>query len=100
MNDRKPIVGTVFLVPEAKSVPEGGLGATRLRVELVEKVKPNSAWIAELKVLGELPWYRGEDRKVEVRVMAEEFRNVMTSREGALLVRRGSDILGTLILEK
>ena len=56
--------GKVELFSEIKGIPDGGLTVRRLRVELFEKPVPDMAWIAEIKILGELPWLEGEGRKV------------------------------------
>ena len=69
-------------------------------MELVSEEKPDEAWISELNVLGNLPWHKGEERKVELCIMSDEFRNYVMQVNPGLLVKRGNDILGNLEFEK
>lgn len=94
-----PIVAKVKLGSGASAIPAAGLSTPRLRVELAETEKQNSAWIAELIVLGDLPWHKGEERYVELRIMSDEFRNYVTSERPNLLVKRGDEIIGELNLQ-
>ncbi len=100
MNISSSIVGKVTLSFEVDAIPDEGLAISPLRVELVEEKKPDSAWIAELSVLGDLPWSKGEERRVELRVMSDEFRNYVSLNSPDLLVKHGSETLGNLELEK
>lgn len=100
MDISNPILGKVKLKIEATSVTNEGLTVPRLRVELSDIEKPDSAWISELKVIGDLPWHKGEERQVELRVLSDEFRNYVISNKPDLLVKRGSEIIGNLILDK
>lgn len=99
MQDTNPVLGRVWLTPEAVSIPDEGLSVSTLRVELSEKGKQDSAWIAELHVLGDLPWQKGEERRVKLRVMSDEFKNHIVSTKSDLLVSRGGDIIGILEID-
>jgi len=94
------IIGKVKLMPEVNAIADEGLAVPRLRVELVEEEKPDLAWIAELHVLGDLPWHKGEERRVELRIMSDEFRNYVTLSCPDLIVKRGSETIGNLEFEK
>lgn len=94
------IVGKIKLRAGINVVPDKGLAVSRLRVELSEEKKPDSAWMAELNVMGDLPWYKGEERQVELRIMSDEFRNYVTLESPSLLVKYGSEVLGNLEFEK
>ncbi len=98
MGISSPIVGKVKLGSEVNAIPDEGLSTSRLRVELAEAEKQDSAWIAELIVLGDLPWHKGEERRVELRIMSDEFRSYVTSERPNLLVKRGDEIIGELEL--
>lgn len=93
------MIGNVKLRFGINGMPDGGLSGLKLRVELFEEAKPNSAWISELKVLGDLPWSEGEERKVEIRIMSCEFRDYVTTKRPNLSVRYGSQTIGSLELE-
>ena len=54
------LIGKVTLSNEIESMPTGGLTSRKLRVELSDEAKPDSAWISELEVLGDLPWCESE----------------------------------------
>jgi len=94
MNSKDAILGKVKLRNIIENIPKGGLTVSRHRVELAEKEKPNLGWIAELTVLGHLPWHEGEERNVEIRIMSQEFRKYVATKQPSLLIRRGSEILG------
>lgn len=96
MNICSPIAAKVKLRPKVNAIPDGGLTVSRLRVELSEEGKPNTAWIADLNVLGDLPWRKGEERHVELQIMSEEFRNYVIIQTPSLLVKHGSEVLGNL----
>lgn len=100
MSSNSSIVGKVKLRPEGSVIPDEGLAVSRLRVELVAEEKPNKAWIAELNVLGDLPWLKGEERKVELRIMSDEFRDYVMQESPSLLVKRSNEVLGNLEIEK
>ena len=99
MSISSPIMARVKLRSKVNTIPDGGLTVPRLRVELVEEEKPE-AWIAELNVQGDLPWCNGEERQVELRIMSDEFRNYVTLNRPRLLVKHGSDVLGSLEFEE
>ena len=94
------LIGYVTLSGEIECVPTGGLTSRKLRVELSEKKNPDSAWISELEVLGDLPWREGESRKVKVRIMSDEFRQHVENHLPALLVKYGESVLGFLNFEE
>ena len=99
VSSNSTIIGKVKLNPNIKGMPDEGLVGPKLRVELSEKTKLDFAWIAELNVLGDLPWHEGEERQVEVRIMSDEFRNYVRENIPNLLVKYGSQIIGSLELE-
>lgn len=92
------ILGKMSLARDASAVPTGGLTVSPLRVEISPASDPASAWIAELGVLGDLPWKRGEERQVEVRIMSDEFRDYVTVERPMLIVKRGYETIGNLVL--
>ncbi len=94
------ILARVRLRSEVNVIPDKGLTVSRIRVELAEKKKSGAAWIAELNIIGDLPWLKGEERQVEMRIMSEEFRDYVISQSPSLLVKYGNEILGNLKLEK
>ncbi|MFT0137368.1 hypothetical protein ACEK07_04895 [Alcanivoracaceae bacterium MT1] len=95
-SDAAALLGKVKLRKNVASIPKDGLAVSRHRVELVEKEKPDLGWIAELTVLGRLPWYEGEERKVEIRIMSQEFGEYVASKRPLLLIRRGNEIVGEI----
>jgi hypothetical protein len=90
------LIGNVTLSGEIACIPTGGLTSRKLRVELSEEKKPDSAWISELEVLGDLPWREGEARKVKVRIMSDQFRQHVENHLPALLVKYGESVIGYL----
>lgn len=98
MTGEHKIRGSVRLKTNQSGFPPDGLTVSALRVELVEPEKPFDAWISELIILGDLPWLEGETRDVEVRILTDEFRNHVLENSPTLLVRYGSQIIGTLDL--
>ena len=99
MSLNKTIYGEVRLLNEVNGMPEVGFTTPRHRVELFEEVNPAAAWITEIIVLGDLPWREGEGRRVEIRIMSDEFRDYVTINRPHLLVRYGSRVIGSLELE-
>lgn len=99
MSKSSSIIGKVKLRDKINAMPESGLTVPRHRVELAESEKPDLVWIAELKVLGDLPWREGEERQVELRIMSDEFRDYIISEQPSLLVKRGAEIIGNLELK-
>ncbi len=93
------IKGKIKLRSEVSVIPDEGLAVSQLRVELVEEEKPDSAWIAELNVLGNLPWHKGEERQVKMRIMSNEFADYVASEHPSLLVKHGSEVLGDVEFE-
>ncbi|MGS2724926.1 hypothetical protein ACVBEJ_14390 [Porticoccus sp. GXU_MW_L64] len=93
-----PLPGKAKLFCAISAVPESGLTSSRHRVELFEDGKSENAWISEINILGDLPWHRGEEREVEVRIMSCEFRDYLMDKRPSLLVRYGSQIIGSLEL--
>ena len=100
MNIKVPIVVKVKLRAGVNIIPKEGLTVPKLRVELAEEKEHTSAWIAELKVLGDLPWRKGEERIVELRIMSDKFRDYVVMNKPSLLVKYGSEILGDLEFRK
>ncbi len=100
MSSNSSISGKVKLRHEISVIPDEGLAVSRLRVELVAEKKPDEAWIAELNVLGDLPWHKGEERKVELRIMSDEFRDYVMQAGSSLLVKHGNEVLGNFEIEK
>ncbi len=99
MSDNNSIIGSAKLRPEINGMPDGGLPGPKLRVELFEEAKPDSAWISELRILGDLPWHEGEERKIEIRIMSDEFRDYVITKRPNLSIRYGSQTIGRLELE-
>lgn len=95
----QPVLGVIRLALGAKAIPDGGLAQDRLRVDLMDQAMPDEVWIGELVVLGALPWKPGQERKVEVRIMSEEFKEQVVSQRLTLLVARGGETIGVLELE-
>ena len=94
MSDEDSIFGVVKLRGAARAIPKGGLTALKHRIELAEKKKPDLGWMAELTVLGSLPWGVGGERQVKIRIMSPEFRDHVISKRPSLLVRRRNEVLG------
>ncbi|BBM03557.1 hypothetical protein [Microbulbifer sp. GL-2] len=99
MSNHNSIIGTLRLNTETNIIPADGLMVSRHRVELLEEGKSDLSWMAELNVLGDLPWFKGEERQVEVRIMSDEFRQHVVSERPNLLVKRGRETVGTLELK-
>lgn len=99
MNSSNSIFGEVKLLTGLQGMPNDGLTVSKIRVELFEEKLPDSAWISELVVLGELPWREGEERRVEVRILTDEFRKYVWKNKPELQVRRGSQLIGSLVVE-
>jgi len=96
MNGCESIFGRVLLAPEVICIPDNGLEVSKLRVEISEPDELSSSWIAELNVLGDLPWLKGEEREIELRVMSDEFRGYVQAEKPDLVVKRGSEVIGRL----
>lgn len=99
MTTENPLVVKIKLRPKINAIPDDGLTVSRLRVELAIEEKPDEAWIAEINVLGDLPWRTGEERVAELRIMSNYFRNYVMLENPVLLVKRGSEVIGNLELE-
>lgn len=93
------LIGNATLGNEIENMPTGGLMSQKLRVELADEENPDSVWISELEVLGDLPWCENESRQVKVRIMSDEFRKYVESNLPALLMKRGKNVLGFLKFE-
>jgi hypothetical protein len=91
-----PLLARVHLRANADAVPKEGLTQEKLRVELKAADETASSWIAELKIIGDRPWRRGENRDVELRIMSDQFKEQVVSKRPKLLVCRGSAIVGDL----
>lgn len=87
------------MLEDSELMPADGVTLSKLRVELYESITPECAWIAEVNVLGELPWHGGESRQVKFRVMSESFREYVLLNKPDLMVRRGSAHIGVLYPE-
>ena len=98
MTSRNLIFVNAKLGTNLSEVPVGGLMQSKIRVELSEENNSESSWISELIILGDLPWHMGESRKVEVRIMSEEFRTRVMDKQPSMLIRYGSQIIGSLLL--
>lgn len=99
MRSSNPIFGKVKLLSDLQGMPNGGLTVPKIRVELFKKSTPDLAWISELDVLGSLPWKEDEERRVEVRILTDEFREYVSEQKPDLQVRHGSQLIGTLTIE-
>ena len=99
MSSNDPIYGKATLYAGLQDMPNGGLTQRILRAELFEENSPDSAWISELNLLGSLPWREEEERSVEVRMLTDEFREYVKKNKPLLKVRRGCQIIGTLVIE-
>jgi|GEM_PF-3630880 len=97
MTSDEPIVGTMHLSPDAPGVPDGGLTVASIRVEVSADGHASGEWIAELVVQGELPWHKGEKRKVEIRIMSDEFRQQVSTERPVLVVKRGPETVGKVV---
>lgn len=93
------IFGKAKLFSDLEGMPKSGLTSPKMRVELFEENTPDSAWISELSVLGSLPWQGNEERRVEVRILTDEFREYVLKQKPYLQVRHGSQLIGTLVIE-
>lgn len=99
MNSSNAVLGKAKLLNGLKGMPTDGLTVSKMRVELFEEHAPDAAWISELNILGSLPWKEDEERKVEVRIMEDEFREYVFEQKPNLQLRRGSQHIGTLVIE-
>ena len=99
MSSNNRMFGKAKLFSNLEGMPSGGLTTPKIRVELFEENTPDSAWISELSVLGSLPWQENEERSVEIRILTDEFREYVSKQKPDLNVRRGSQIIGTLVIE-
>jgi hypothetical protein len=94
-----PLDARICLRSQSRAVPDAGLSVSPLRVELMEEGKPGVTWIAEIRVVGDLPWFKGEERCVNVRIMSEQFRKYVHSNKPNLLVSRGLEVVGDLTFD-
>ena len=99
MNPSGSIFGKAKLFSNLQGMPNGGLSVPKMRVELFEENTPKSAWISELNVLGSLPWQKNEERRVEVRILTDEFSLYVSEQKPKLQVRYGSQLIGNLVIE-
>lgn len=90
---------SVQLLSDSKAIPVGGLSAQSHRVELAMVGEPNERWIAVLNVLGDLPWFRGECRDVDVKVMSHEFGEALFRPGIAIAVFRGPELVGHMSIK-
>lgn len=93
------MVGRMRLYEHASAIPSCGLRSHLLRVELAAETRPSEPWIAEVQVMGALPWLPGQERRVRLRIMSAKFREFVVSTEPALLARRGDEIVGRIVIE-
>ena len=104
MNDQPPneteMRAIVRLRNTARCIPESGLTARALRVELAPEEASQEAWFAVLEVTGDLPWRAGTERTVEVRIMSGDFAESVRRNLPDLLVRRGAETVGDLRFER
>lgn len=98
MNTKNLIIGNAILNNNLSGMPVGGLIQSKIRVELSEENKSELSWISELTILGDLPWHMGESRKVEIRIMSEEFRTRVVERRPSMSIRYGGQVIGSLLL--
>jgi hypothetical protein len=99
MATTNPLLGTMSLALGAAGVPSEGLAVPSLRVEIAAAGQPSPGWIAELIIQGDLPWQAGEERLVEVRIASDDFRDYVVRERPGLVVSRGPETIGSLVLE-
>ena len=97
---RNSVRGRALLNRSSKIIPPDGLSYPLMRVELAKINTPDIAWMGEIEVLGELPWHRGEERAVIVRVMSDELSEEMESNPAELLLKRGPETIGVFLPEE
>jgi len=95
---KAPLQATVSLVTNSNVIRKEGSSAPKHRVELSLGEEAEN-WIAELTVLGDLPWLPGESRTVSVRIMTSEFEDYVRKNRPDLLVIRGPNRIGHLSFE-
>ena len=97
MSQKEVMIGEVSLYDKVDVIPNEGLNLQKVRVELCKKGK-EEGWITELQILGDLPWLEGEKRKVNVRIMSNEFSSDLLQNRFDVTVRYGSSFIGELCL--
>lgn len=91
---------SVQLLSDSKAIPCEGLSAESHRVELAIVGDSKERWLAVLNVRGDLPWYGGERRDVDVKVMSDNFRELLDEAGMELIVFRGSELIGYMSLKQ
>ena len=93
-----PSLPAVVRLMDTDVIPDGGLRELSLRVNLTSDIKMRTAWPSEITISGETPWYRGEERLVELRIKAKPFNDYVTCWRPKLYVCRNDKIIGSLTL--
>lgn len=91
-------LSAVVRLMNSDAIPESGLSEPMLMVDLTSDVKMRTAWPSEIVISGDMPWYRGEERVVEVRIQAKPFNDYVTCWRPKLYVCRNDEIIGSLTL--
>lgn len=95
----KALRANIRLRSDTEVVPESGLKVRSHRIELARAPEHGDSWIATMTVLGDLPWLRGTQREVEIRIAAEEFARLVRKDKPSLFVRHGDALIGDLSFE-
>lgn len=93
-----PALPALVRLMDTDVIPESGLREPSLRVNLTSDIKMRTAWPSEITVSGSTPWYRGEERLVELRIQAKPFNDYVTCWRPKLYVCRNDEIIGSLRL--
>ena len=94
----RTLTGLLRLTSIEPMPPHSATGSLPVPVDLTTDHKLRTAWSGEIRLLGEAPWQRGEQRPVELAIDAKPFRDYVISWRPRLYVCRDGALIGELEL--
>lgn len=98
--ERNNILGRLRFFSDTDVIPECGTSILKPRFEFSLDPIAGENWIVEVEILGVVPWFRGEERNVKVRVLSKEFEKQLMETSNPIYVLRGPKHVGMFELEK
>jgi len=98
--ERKNIYGRLRFFSDTVVVPKAGTNIRKPRFEFTLDPTLGKNWIVEVEILGSLPWFRGEEKEVKVRVLSDAFARQLVDAVTPIYVLRGPVQVGMFELSK